>query len=69
MNVDHQVGSEYPLMTNLALVRKLQSVTNGVGFVDIKHPWPAVAERWKHSWKLPEEKGNTAVSWFGGYYR
>jgi len=64
------VGSEFPLITNLELVRRLNEVgKDSPGFVDIKFPSKEIAERWKYSVELPKEDASTGVSWFGGYYR
>ena len=38
-----QVGSEFPLITNLELVRRLNKIgRDSPGFVDIKFPWKEV---------------------------
>ena len=44
------------------------TVTNNIGFVDIKFPWPEVQSRWKYSYRLPDKKPSSQTSWFGGYY-
>jgi len=63
----NMVGSEFPLMTNLELVRRLRSSVEP-GFVPTKIPWPEMVERFRYSVALPEG-GSSAVSWIGGYYR
>ena len=38
-----QVGSEFPLITNLEMVRRLNKIgRDSPGFVDIKFPWKEV---------------------------
>jgi len=64
------VGSEFPLITNLELVRRLNEVgKDSPGFVDTKFPSKEIAGRWKYSVQLPKEDASTGVSWVGGYYR
>lgn len=63
------VGSEYPLITNYHLIKKLSTVKNGIGFVHTVFPWPEVQARWKYSYRLPDGGAETSTSLFGGYYR
>ena len=62
------VGSEFPVITNYQLIQKIKTLSNNIGFVDIIHPWPEVAARWKYSHVLPAQSASSSTSWFGGYY-
>lgn len=64
------VGSEFPLITNYQLIKKLAVVKNSVGFVHTVFPWPEIQARWKYSYRLPDGGNHgTSTSLFGGYYK
>merc|ERR1719233_1236269 len=48
------VGSEFPLITNYQLIKKLIGVKNSVGFVHTVFPWPEIQARWKYSYRLQD---------------
>ncbi|XP_023346425.1 beta-1,3-galactosyl-O-glycosyl-glycoprotein beta-1,6-N-acetylglucosaminyltransferase 3 [Eurytemora carolleeae] len=65
------VGSEFVLISNSELVRKLKTVRNNIGFVDIQFPHSQVQDRWKYSYELTKgaESGKADTTLFGSYYK
>ena len=62
-------GSEYPLISNYELIKKLESVENKIGFVKSDFPWSGLDTRWKYSHRLPDGGArDSSISLFGGYY-
>ena len=64
------VGSEFPLITNHELVRKLGGATTKVGFVHTMQSHEEVKLRWKYSHILPNKKSTGfQTTFFGSYYK
>ena len=53
------VGSEYPLTTNYQLIKKMESVDNDKGFVEVSFATEGVKNRMKYAYLLPESEPGT----------